>query len=331
MEKVHSTLAAANGLRLGYALANEKFPNNSKVTFRGHFGDGEGFKSLVLYNREYKIGYALSNNSSQGMWNVSQLIEAYLTNNLPLPTKLKTSPLEKSAAPYLGYYQFVNPRSSKWNIFQKIMGGFHLKQAGDKLVVKRLIGQPDTLYRVKDMLFKRADDLEPYYVFGKDATGNLFFQGLNSEFYQKTTYLSVLLQQLFLVLTGVSFLLTILIGLSTLVLLLLRKSKPIFMGPALLPVLALTSGFTARRVLVGADDTNKLIFNDVNALSIVIFLGSLGFALFIFWAAFLLYRNWNSFQNKWVRGILSFNLAILCCFTLYLSLHGWIGVRVWAL
>jgi CubicO group peptidase (beta-lactamase class C family) len=74
MEKVHSTLAASHGLKLGYALGNDKFPNNSKVTFRGHFGDGEGFNSLVLYNREHKIGYAICNNGGKGLWPFSQII-----------------------------------------------------------------------------------------------------------------------------------------------------------------------------------------------------------------------------------------------------------------
>jgi len=52
MEKVHSTLASQKGLHTGYALGNDLFPNNKKVTFRGHNGKGEGFSSWIFYNRE---------------------------------------------------------------------------------------------------------------------------------------------------------------------------------------------------------------------------------------------------------------------------------------
>src|SRR5690606_31611720 len=75
MEKVHSTLASQKGLQTGYALGNDLFPNNKKVTFRGHNGKGEGFSSWIFFNREAGLAYAVSTNCNTNLWQVSQVIE----------------------------------------------------------------------------------------------------------------------------------------------------------------------------------------------------------------------------------------------------------------
>jgi CubicO group peptidase (beta-lactamase class C family) len=332
METVHSTLAARNGLKLGYALANEKFPNNSKATFRGHFGGDNGFNSLVLYNRENKIGYAICNNGYKGMWPLSQLIEEYLTADLPLAKEAKTIPLDGIDDSYLGYYQFLNTKSSKWHFLQTVTKGFKLEKSADNLVVHWLRGQPDTLYRVENLLFKRKHELEPYYAFGKDDEGKLFFQGSRNEYFQKTSYLPVLLQQVFLGLTALAVLLSILLAILTLIpAALFRKSKPFITGPVYFPILAFVSAFLALRTISQIDEFNKLAHNDFNISSGTVFFGSLGFALFIFFAIFLLYRKWNGLTSRGIKGILCFNLGVLGCFAIYLAVHGWIGVCIWNL
>ncbi|MXV51937.1 serine hydrolase [Pedobacter sp. HMF7647] len=332
METVHSTLAAKNGLKLGYGFANEKFPNNSKVTFRGHFGGDNGFNSLVLYNREHKLGYAICNNGYKGMWRLSQLIEEYLTLDLPLPKVDQPISLGRSADAYLGYYQFLNTQRSKWNFLQKITNGFKVEKSADKLIVHWMFGrQDDTLYRMKNMLFKRKHDLDPYYVFGKDDEGTPFFQGERNEYYQKTAYFPVLMQQVFLGLTTLAVLLSILLAVITLIPASFKNSKPAVRGPVFFPILAFISGFLAYRTLSVTDETNKLLYNDFNISSGTIFFGSLGFAVYIFYAIFLLYRKWNSLRSWGIKGMLCFNLGVLGCFAFYLAVHGWIGICVWNL
>jgi cytochrome c biogenesis protein CcdA len=112
---------------------------------------------------------------------------------------------------------------------------------------------------------------------------------------------------------------------------LFRKSKPGITGPVFFPILAFVSGFLAYRTMSQTDEFNKLAHNDFNISSGTIFFGSLGFALFIFTAIFLLYKKWNKLQNRWIRRIIGVNLVVLGCFVVYLAIHGWIGICVWKL
>ncbi len=106
METIHSTLASRAGLQTGYALGNDLFPNNKKISLRGHNGKGEGFVSWLFFNREAGIAYAIAANSVVNMWPISQAIEEFLTKDISLPKPVSLPINEQKIKPLLGYYQF---------------------------------------------------------------------------------------------------------------------------------------------------------------------------------------------------------------------------------
>ncbi|MBO9153636.1 serine hydrolase domain-containing protein [Chitinophaga sp. GCM10012297] len=331
METIHSTLAAKHGLQTGYSPGFDLFPNNKKVTFRGHNGKGEGFGSWIFYNREAGIGYAISNNGGQILWPVSVLIERFLTQPFEKPVLPESQEDLSHLASFTGYYKFTNPRSEMWSFHEQIFKGVQLSFAGNQLVVRSGRGNTDTLLHAGGMLFRAKGDIIPAYVLGKDEDGRPFFQGRGNEFYSQSDRWPVVVQQV-LIYGGILAMLVSLLLLPVLLLLAaFKKLSWKILPAALFPALAVGSIFLAYRKLSVTDAIDKAIFTSVNATTLTIFLGSAAFGLFTLCGALFLFRKWNRINSKWLKGIFAANILLLCYMTGLLLYHGWIGVRVWAL
>jgi hypothetical protein len=333
METIHSTLAAKAGLQTGYALGNSTFYNHPKANFRGHAGAGDGFESLFNYDRQHRIGYVLSNNGGKGMWRISVLIENFLTKELPPCTP--ESFIQKTNRPnlsaFVGYYKPVNTRSEQWRFIQRITEGVHLSQWKDKIILKPLLGRPDTLEWEQALLFKRKNEHQASVVLGADDTGNNFLQAYNHQYYERTSYLPVLLEQLFLAMSVLALALSVIWALVWLLLILSKKMRHDLILVGVLPGLAVIAGNIAYKVTIITDYENRTAFNSINPTSLTIFLASLCFGVFAIAALGMLVKQWSQLKNTWLRGVLAFNVFFLTYLTVMLLAHQWIGVRVWAL
>ncbi|WP_028295725.1 serine hydrolase domain-containing protein [Olivibacter sitiensis] len=332
MEKVHSTLASQNGLQTGYALGNDLFPNNKKVTFRGHNGKGEGFGSWIFFNREAGLAYAISTNCNTNLWPVSQVIEGFLTKNREAP-KMRTVKIDKSKIePMLGYYQFMNPKNERWEFHRRIFGGIKLLSIDeDKLIVDRGNGQIDSLMHMENGIFRLKGDIIPSCVIGHDNEGHPFFQGYGNSFYSKTIYLPILLQKIPIYLGLIAALLSIIYAIFGIPLALFKKIKIADLCLVLLPSLGIVCFLASYRLLGVTDAVHKELFTSVNATSISIFAGMLFFGVSVIIAAYLLYRRWPQINKKWVKFPLVFNILFLLYLVVILSIHGWIGVPIWSM
>ncbi|MDJ1485061.1 serine hydrolase domain-containing protein [Cytophagaceae bacterium YF14B1] len=333
METIHSTAGAREGLQIGYALGNSTFYNHPKANFRGHAGGGDGFESLVNYDRRHRIGYAIANNGGKGMWRISVLIENFLTRELPnfVPATLVQQPTKPVLRDYPGYYKPINVRSEQWNFLQRIIGVVKLSQWEGGLIIKPLLGQADTVEWVKDRLFKRKYEHQASVVVGLDENGNPFLQSDMHQYYEKTSYLPVLVQQLLLGLSALAIVLSVIWVLVWLVMVLVRKVSRSQILVGLLPGMAVLSGLVAFRITTVTDYTNRIAFNSINLTSVTIFFTSLCFGLFAIAGLGLLIKQWTHLKSSWIRGILAFNAFFLTYLAILLLMHGWIGVRVWAL
>ncbi len=330
MEKVHSTLASRNGLQTGYALGNEFFPNNKKVTFRGHNGKGEGFGSWIFFNRKAGLAYAISTNCNTKLWPVSQVIEDFLTDNIQAPKMISVKTDKSEMEPMLGYYQFMNPKSERWEFYRRIFGGIKLLSVdGDKLIVDRGSGQIDSLLHMGNGIFRQKGDIIPSCVIGHDNEGRPFFQGYGNSFYSKTMYLPILLQKIPIYLGLIAALLSILYTVTGILLALFKKIKIRDLCLVLLPSLGIVGFLISYRLLGVTDAISKELFASVNTTSITIFAGMLFFGVSVILAAYLLYRRWPQIASKWIRFLLAFNILFLFYLAVLLSIHGWIGVPVW--
>ncbi|MGX5817189.1 serine hydrolase domain-containing protein [Chitinophaga lutea] len=331
METVHSTLAAKHGLQTGYSLGLDLFPNNRKITFRGHNGKGEGFGSWIFYNRDAGIAYAISNNSGRNLWPVSVLIEKFLT-----------APFEKPGLPvyhedlshfksYEGYYRFTNPRSDMWNFYDKILNGFHLSFAGNKLVVARDNGETDTLVHAGGSLFRASGDIIPAYVIGKDEAGVPFFQGRGGAFFTRAAKWPVSLQKIMLYACLAAMIFSILALPVYTLLATFKKASWKIAGVVLAPALAVAALPVAYKFLRTTDDIDKAAFTTINPATLTIFTCSAAFGILTILGAWLLFKHWGHIRYQWVRWTLAVNIGLLCYLAGLLMVHGLIGVRIWAL
>ena len=330
MEKVHSTLAAQRGLQTGYALGNDIFPNNKKITFRGHNGKGEGIVSWIFFNREAGLAYTISANCNTYLWSVSQLIEEFLTKNIRCPTTSSVMIDESKIEPTLGYYQFMNPKNERWDFHKRIFNGINLLAIdGDKLIVGRGNGHTDSLIHMGNGVFRLKGNIIPSLIIGNDNNGNPFFQGYGNSFYSKTSYAPILIQKILIYLGVLAALLTVLYTIVGIPLFLFKKAKIKDLCITYLPFIGIVCFLAAYRTLGLTDEASKELFTTVNVTSFFIFSGMLFFGISVVIAAFILYKRWSHIETKWIKLLLAFNTIFLFYLVILFSIHGWIGVPIW--
>lgn len=330
METIHSTLASHAGLQTGYALGNDLFPNNKKISFRGHNGKGEGFVSWIFFNREAGLAYAIAANSVVNMWPVSVAIEDYLTGDLSAP-KLVNMPIDKQKTePLLGYYQFMNPKNERWEFYRRIFSGIELQSvSNDKLIVKRDNGQIDSLIHVGNAMFRFKGDILPSFILALDSEGHPFFQGYGNSFYRKVSHTSILAQKLPIYLGLAAILIYVVYSMVAIFLTLFKKMKLIDLCIPLLPIVGTVCFLLAYRIMGLTDAGHKELFASFNATTLSIFTGMLIFAILIVLSSFLLYKRWSGIERWWLRLFLAFNNFFLCYLVALLTINGWIGVPIW--
>ncbi|GHE29070.1 hypothetical protein GCM10017764_09650 [Sphingobacterium griseoflavum] len=329
MEKIHSTLASQNGLQTGYALGNDFFPNNKKVTFRGHNGKGEGFSSWIFFNREVGLAYAISTNCNANLWPVSQVIEDFLTTDLEPPMMNSVIIDRAKIEPLLGYYQFINPKNERWEFHKRVFGGINLLAIeNDKLVVDKGNGQLDSLIHMGNCLFRSRGNIIPSYIIGSDDNGRPFFQGDGNNFYVRTSYGPILFQKILIYLGLFAAVMSIIYTLVGIPLVLFRKIKSIDLCIACSPALGTICFLLAYRKMGLTDAINKELFTTLNTTSFSIFAGMLFFGIGVLIGAYLLCKRWPKMQKS-IKLPLAFNSIFLLYLVVLLSIHGWIGIPIW--
>ncbi|MFC4213021.1 serine hydrolase domain-containing protein [Pedobacter lithocola] len=332
MDSIHSSLAARNGLQIGYAFGNAVFANNKKITFRGHDGLGEGFSSWIFYNRSHGIAYAIANNSGQNNWEISQIIESFITRSLPT-VHINSSPENLNRfKEFEGYYALANPKNDRWDFLQKLFNGVTVRVTGQKITLKNNRGNIDTLVHVHGNLFRIQSEIVPAFLFSKDENGNPFLQGYNtSQFFSKTAKAPIIIQQYLFYSGLLSMLITLVLGLLSFILLLFKKISFKTFFVLVLPAFASVSGLLAYRKLSLTDEVNKIAFSSINTTTLFIFFTSIGFGFFTLISLVMLIRQWNVLKNKLIKIVLSFTIIMLCYLSGIFLLNGWIGVRIWVL
>lgn len=330
METIHSTLASQAGLQTGYALGNDLFPNNRKISLRGHNGKGEGFVSWLFFNREAGIAYAIAANSVVNMWPVSQAIEELLTKDIAPPQRTSLLIDEKEIKPLLGYYQFMNPKNERWEFYKRIFSGIEIQTVSDDvLIIKKENGQIDSLIHVGKGIFRQKNDILPSFVLAKDSDEQPFFQGYGNSFYRKVPYTSILIQKIPIYLGVIAILIYVIYSVIAIILTLLRRMKRINLGIPLLPIIGTYCFIAAYRLMGQTDASHKELLASCNVTSFSIFLGMFLFAILIGLSSLLLYKRWSQIGPKWLRLLLACCNLFLCYLVVLLTINGWIGVPIW--
>src|SRR6202158_4403247 len=125
METPETTLAAKNGLRLGYGLCNYSSVEGGVVT-QGHDGGIDGFISSYRYMPEQNWGYVIllnGDNSQQALESLNHLAIDFLSREFPKPQQPVTTPSAKTLEKFAGYYAPCAPRTRMVGFLDGCAGG----------------------------------------------------------------------------------------------------------------------------------------------------------------------------------------------------------------
>jgi CubicO group peptidase (beta-lactamase class C family) len=173
MEAPETTLAAKNGLRLGYGLCNYSSVEGGVVT-HGHDGGIDGFISSYRYMPEQNWGYVVllnSDNSQQALESLNHLAIDFLSKDFPKPQQPVTILPVKALEMFAGYYAPRAPRSQLFAFMDDLTGGTRIRVINGKLTRSGLFGQPQALFPVGKNLFRGEKEPEGTTVFFATETG----------------------------------------------------------------------------------------------------------------------------------------------------------------
>jgi CubicO group peptidase (beta-lactamase class C family) len=333
MESIESTLAAKNGLRLGYGLANYTEVVGGVVT-HGHDGGIDGFISTYRYMPEQNWGYVVLLNSTQSfqaLLDLNRLAIDFLSKNFPKPQQPAVSVSAADLEKFAGYYAPLAPRSELLSFTEQLSGGLRIRVINGQLTRSSLYGKPEIMIPVGKNFFRGEKEPEATSVFvARDAGGvALSGQGLEGFSYGERTNIAWTYARLALLLLCVVLMATSLLFAIVWV---LRKLFGGMKGVQHLAVRAIpflaTLSFVALVFCftkLGGADTGKFTIWTAG-----IFVFSLLFPLLSLYGLFLAVRVPKSEIHNGTR-VHSLLVALACCVvTAFVASWHLVGLRLWA-
>jgi CubicO group peptidase (beta-lactamase class C family) len=174
MEAPETTLAAKNGLRLGYGLCNYTSVEGGVVT-HGHDGGIDGFISSYRYMPEQNWGYVIllnSDSSQQVLESLNHLAIDFLSKDFLKPQQSVTTLPTKALEMFAGYYAPRAPRSQLFAFVDDLTGGTRIRVINGKLTRSGLFGQSEPLLYVGRNLFRGENEPEGATVFFVTQAGD---------------------------------------------------------------------------------------------------------------------------------------------------------------
>ena len=166
METVETTLAAKNGLRLGYGLANYSEVAGGVVT-HGHDGGIDGFISTYRYMPEQNWGYVVLLNSTQSykaLIDLNTLAIDFLSKDFAKPQQPAVSVVSADLEKFAGFYTNLAPRDQLLS-FLDDFGGMRIRIANGQLTHSGLFGKPEPLISLGKNFFRGEKEPEATTVF----------------------------------------------------------------------------------------------------------------------------------------------------------------------
>ncbi len=216
MEAPETTLAAKNGLRLGYGFGNDSSVEGGVVT-HGHDGTIDGFLSSYRYMPEQNWGFVIllnSTNSGRALHDLNLLAIDFLSRDFPKPQQPKINMSASELRMFLGYYAPHAPRNQLFAFPDDLAGGTRIRVINGKLTRSRIFGNPEPLLCVAKNLFRSEKEPEGTTFFFTNESGKMALVGYGLEGipYSERSFLAipflrifVLTLCLFLMLTSVPF------------------------------------------------------------------------------------------------------------------------------
>jgi CubicO group peptidase (beta-lactamase class C family) len=183
MESVETTLAAKNGLRLGYGLANYSGVTGGVVT-HGHDGGIDGFISTYRYMPEQNWGYVVLLNSTtsyKALVDLNELAIDFLSKDFAKPQQPAVSVADADLQKLAGFYVNLAPRDQLLS-FMDDFGGVRIGVSNGQLTRSGLFGgKPEVLVPLGKNFFRGEKEPEATAVFLSLPDGNTAFSSQGIE------------------------------------------------------------------------------------------------------------------------------------------------------
>jgi hypothetical protein len=235
-------------------------------------------------------------------------------------------------APFLGQYQFENPRNQIAGFKDKLLISPELYTAGNSLFVKYFMEEKIRLVQTAHRRFAREGANAATVVFVQHANGRNIMV-MDGAYFEQVPALKVKAKR-WLSVIAVSFPVSaILAGLISLMVFITGRLRLSQLIIRVLPMLATLLLVWAVMNLLQVQTESYLLseLTEVNGRTIIIFSGTLLFAVFSVLHLLLVLGKFNQFSKKvyafyWLVTALS-----LCYIAFVLFQNGWIGLRTWAM
>jgi CubicO group peptidase (beta-lactamase class C family) len=179
MEAPETTLAAKNGLRLGYGLCNYSSVDGGVVT-HGHDGGIDGFISSYRYMPEQNWGYVVllnSTNSGKALHDLNLLAIDFLSKDFPKPQQAPIAVSSSDLEKFAGYYAPRSPRNQLFAFLDELAGGTRIRVTNGKLTRSGLFGPPEPLLCVGKNVFRAEKEPEGTTIFFTNESGDMAIAG----------------------------------------------------------------------------------------------------------------------------------------------------------
>jgi CubicO group peptidase (beta-lactamase class C family) len=333
MESVESTLAAKNGLRLGYGLANYSEVVGGVVT-HGHDGGIDGFISSYRYMPEQNWGYVVllnSTQSGQALEDLNALAIDFLSRDFAKPQQAAISLSAADLEKFAGFYTPSAPRSQLLSFVDSLTGGVRIRVANGQLTRSGLFDKPEPLIPVGKKLFRSDKDPEATTIFFTDSSGQMVLssQGMDGFSYGERSSISWTYFRLgVLIVCAVFMASSLLFAVIWILLKLIGKMKGVqHLAVRTIPLLATLSSIAlvyCFRRLGGADTGQFTVW------TAGIFALTLLFPLLSLYGLFLALRVPKTEIHRGTR-IHSLLVSIACCVVAaFIASWHLIALRLWA-
>ena len=353
MENPRSSLAAQQGMKTGYGLANYSAAHG-RFVYREHNGGIEGFMSQLSYLPNDKLGHVILTNTKNvaAFQKISNLIKEFETqqliasknsaqNNDELHSDSEAELFvlsQKDKQALQGLYYPINPRVQLFNFIYYItnMKTFHFEN--DRLVQGKAIGSSKNDYRpISDKLFasqetglisiaKVDDPLVGeviHYAYKDSARQTFVLKKINSWFGYGQLFVGIS----WLLIIIVSFFKTIILGIK-----MLRRTRIPKEVARLQKWPLLTSWcFIATWALLNiAFERPYELMSEPTFVSVGIMLSTILFATFSAVAVWSVYNYRKLSVNRFSYWYYTFSSAVHFLMTLTLMKFGVVGIIFWA-
>ncbi len=330
METPETGLAARAGLKNGYALGNYVTVRHPIVT-HGHNGGIDGFLSVYAYMPDQGVGYFMSiNASSPALGKVEDLIFAYITRGVTVPSKPTAAPLDANVQNAVGFYQFASPRNEKFKFLEQLLLEGWTYTKNGKLYRRGLIpSPPEEQVYLGHGQFRGEKESAASGVFCTDVEGNRYGCGELACF-RKISPVWPATRLILLVGAVITMATSILFALIWIPRKLYGRMNGVkHLAVRVVPLLASLT-FLATLILWIRGGGSTFALATPSPFAVSIFLLTILYAILSLVGLVLALLSFGYPMNRAAR-IHSFAVAFACIgWTVYLAYWGMIGLRFWA-